>query len=197
MQVSVKADVKRLTKDLNKIQRQQIPFATALALTRTATYTAEQVGQDTKKYLDRPTPFTQRGFRYIKANKRNLKAFVLAKDIQARYLQWVIYGGTQRPKGKAHVIPYKDYSRNKYGNIPRQGIKKRLGRVNIFSATIGGVPGIWQRYKSGKLKLLYGYEKVTKYKPIFPFEKRVDFHASRAFPNQFIAALQRALATAR
>jgi len=195
MQVSVKADVKRLTKDLNKIQKQQIPFATALALTRTAKYTAQRVGEDTKKYLDRPAPFTQKGFRFEKATKKTLTATVMAKDIQAEYLQWSIYGGKERPNRRAHVIP-QDLKRNKYGNIPKGQIKKLLANPNVFSGNVGGIGGIWER-RSTALRLLVIYKKETKYKKRFPFDKRVAFHASKAFPNQFIGALQRALATAR
>ena len=57
--IDVRADIKGAVKYLNRVQRKQVPFATALALTRTAQDVAKAETAQISKKLDRPTPFTQ------------------------------------------------------------------------------------------------------------------------------------------
>ena len=71
MNINVKADVKALTKGLDKIQHKQIPFATSKAL-NTLAFDVRKTLQDVlPEYLDRPTPYTIRGVQVEKSTKRN------------------------------------------------------------------------------------------------------------------------------
>jgi len=210
MQISVKTDIKALTKRLDKIQRQQIPFATSVALNNTAEFTATNLNNDTRRYLESPTPFTQKAFTLKRSNKRNLKALVFAKQIQAQYLSTQIKGGTRRPKNRAFALPT-NVKRNRYGNIGRKEVRTLLAKHNVFSGTVFGISGIWERghfsrrgrfsttseARGSALRLLFAYEPKASYKPLFPYDRLVSGYARRAFRPFFETALRNALRTAR
>lgn len=159
-------NVERAFRDL---RRNQVPFALALGLTRTAQRIQGDVERSLPQNLDRPTPFTQRGVAIRPALKRRPVAYVFIKDIQADYLRRQETGGTRRPKKRAIVVPEK-VRLNKYGNMTRGRVKKLLAREDVFSGNVRGIGGIWQRKKNGKLKLLVRYASNAQYKPKLGFE---------------------------
>ena len=194
---SLTVDIDGALKRLTRVQKKQVPFATSVALNNTAKYVVEKEKQEAKKKLDEPTPFTLRGFRVRRSNKRNLEAAVYIAPIQAKYLLPHIKGGRQIKKSQ--VTP-KNLRLNKYGNIPglRTGkIKKLLQKPNVFAAEIRGVKGIWQRDKKGGLKLLVASAERITYKKQFAFYGVAARHASNRFAPEFYKALRRALASAR
>lgn len=173
---------------LSGIQRREIPFATALALTTLAKDIKEDIPSLLERRFDRPTPFTKRGAAIKAATKRNLESRVFIKDKQAAYLSIQSTGGVRRPKRKALVVPART-RRNKYGNLPRGSVKRLLARSDTFSGKVRGTPGIWQRMKSGRLKLLVSYAPQAAYKPRIDFAGEVhalaDRKARRAFQSAF------------
>lgn len=210
MKISVKSDLKAWTKDLDKIQKQQLPFAASLALNQTAEFIAVNLNNDTRKYLDRPTPFTQKAFTIKRSNKRNLTALIFPKPAQAAYLKWQVFGGTRRAKGRAIPLPV-NIKKNRYGNMPKGAIKRLLAKPNTFSGTMFGVAGIWQRghfSRAGKfsattkkrgssLQLLAAYEPTASYTPRFPHDRLAKGYALKAFRPFFERSLARALRTAK
>lgn len=196
MQISVQTDVKTAARQLNRIEKRQIPFATARALSQTAEFAAVNLNNDTRKYLDNPTPFTQRAFRYKRATKANQTALVFAAPIQDQYLRYAVFGGTRRPKGRAIVLPV-NIKRNRYGNMPRGIIRRLLARPDTFSDVIGGVAGIWQRARGKPLRLLVAYESTATYERPFPVFRLSADYVKRGFPVFFDRSLRKALATAR
>lgn len=196
--VDVKFDVKKLTKKLDRIQKKQIPFATAVALTKTAKAAQKDLEKQTLKDLDRPTRFTQRAFGIKPARKNNLAAVVFIKDKQAKYLRLQIRGGTRKPERKAEVVPVA-IKLNKFGNIPgrhRGKIAKLLNRKDTFVSNINGLSGIWQR-KAGRLTLLAAFKKQVTYQKRFRFEETVAKTVKRVFPRRFKIEMAKALKTAR
>ena len=69
MQVSVKSNIKEITKWTTNAQKKQIPFATSVAINNTLFDLKKEMAKQMDKKLDRPTPFTKRGF-FIKKAKR-------------------------------------------------------------------------------------------------------------------------------
>ncbi len=195
MKISVRSNVKEASAQLSRIKRNQIAFASAVALTKTAEFTAVNLNNDTRKYFQNPTPFTQRAFRFKRATKRNQTALVFAAPIQDEYLRFAVFGGTRRPRGRALVLPV-GIRLNRYGNIARGRVRRLLARRDTFSGTIRGVAGIWQRTRKG-LKLLIAYEEQARYEKRFPVLRLTEQYVARAFPPFFDRALKRALATAR
>ena len=89
--LSIKSDLKDLTAHLSRIQRQQIPFASALAITKTAQDVRTDLYRNMLKVFDAPVAYTvprnikepkQRGSLYlVKATKKNLEAEVYVKNM--------------------------------------------------------------------------------------------------------------------
>lgn len=196
---------------LREVARKQIPFATARALTWTARDVAKDCGEELHKFLDRPTPFTQKAFIGTKAKKTHLVAYVQIKDIQAGYLQYQIRGGKRLPQRKAIGVPTENQKRNPYGNLPRGEIKKLLANPNNFSGTVHGVAGIWQRghyskkgkwsqknkSKSTAVRLLVAWEPKATYRKRYPFRRRVRILAARRYPENFRRSFAQAMESAR
>jgi hypothetical protein len=174
----------------------QLRYAGSLALNETAKIVARATERRIDEAFDKPTPFTQRSTAILYANRANLKASVIIKDAQARYLTIQEVGGKRTPQRRAIVVPV-NARLNAYGNLSRKQVQRLLLRSDTFSGEVGGVGGIWQRMKGNKLKLLIAYKPETRYEPRFAFVETALATARREFPSQYRAAIARALATAR
>ena len=220
MQVSVKSDIKKLTKALSTIQRKQIPFATSKALNATAFDARKSVQAALDVQLDKPTPYTKRGVQVEKSTKKNLVAQVGFRSrkfgkgqgsiTQAEYMQRQIAGGTRLPKGQAIPVPVpKNMKPNKFGNIPRGKIDRLLADKDKY---FSGVPkgrssgaGIWQRMpanskrkkQGGKIRMVIAYEPKAQYQPRFRFKSVVEKSVKQNFGIRFNSAMKQALASAR
>ncbi|MBL4709744.1 MAG: hypothetical protein JKY48_15025 [Flavobacteriales bacterium] len=199
-QMYISHDIKRVQKQLTKIQQKQIPFATAKALTNTAQDAQRAVTKQLPKKLDRPTRFTLNAIGFSKATKTTLASKVFIKQIQYDYLRWQIDGGVKTSKGKGTGVPTDLKKLNKFGNIA--GRKKGLVKgKNQFIATIHGISGVWQRFgvkkKRRHLKLIIAFERKVIYKPRLPFQRIVSKIVQNRFPKQFNKAIAFALATAK
>ena len=148
MNISVKADVKALTKGLDKIQRKQIPFATSKALNPLAFDVRKTLQDVLPEYLDIPTPYTIRGVQVEKSTKKKLvskvgfrsKTFGKGQGSvpQADYMELQIKGGTRNPKGRAIPVPVpKIMKPNKFGNIVKGRINKLLSDKDKY---FSGIP---------------------------------------------------------
>lgn len=201
MNININADLKALKKDLTRLQQKQIPFAAAGAINDTLYQLKGEEAWHAKKQLDRPTPFTLRGFKYTKANKKNLEGVFYIDDIQAKYLGYQIKGGVRRPKRKSVLVPTKIMRRNKYGNVPgwRTKFSTLKDREGYFSGEIKGVAGLWRVYRSKKRapKLMIAYEERAVYKPRFDYYAVARKHINVAFRSNLNRTLTKALATAR
>ena len=198
MQIKIKTNTEQVTMRLTDIQKKQIPFATMKAINNTLFGLRKEMGKQTVKKLDRPTPFTQKGFLVTKANKRNLTGILYIRAEVEEYLKYVIDGGV-RSGAKMIPIPFTANARlNRYGNI----IGKRSGlikKTQQFIATIKGVTGVWERYNKGKsVKLIIGFEpKVMYEKGKFPFYKIGRGYINNTYNKVLAKELQKALSTAK
>jgi len=123
----------------------QIPFATALGLTRTAELAKRALEDEMRSVFDRPTRWTLNSLRLFPAKKGNLVARVWMKNDAekstppTRWLNPQIEGGKRQdkraerllrdrgilPDGK-YVVPGRDAKLNAYGNLSRGQIQKVL-----------------------------------------------------------------------
>jgi hypothetical protein len=121
MEVNVKADVKGLTKELNRIQRKQIPFATANAINDTAVDVRTALYHKMNAVFHKPTSFTvprniekasnRQGSLYMMhAKKGRLSAKIFVKDgstLGVRAIRWLepqIKGGARHFKGSERAL---------------------------------------------------------------------------------------------
>ena len=197
--ISVESNIKDVQKQLTRLERKQIPFAAAKALSDTAVDAQRAVKKQIPQKIDRPTRFTMNAIGVNRANKRTLFAEVFVKPIQAEYLKWQIDGGTRVAPGKGTGVPTVNKKLNQYGNIP--GRKGGLVKgKNQFVATIGGVAGVWQRYggkRNPKVKLVVRFEKQVSYRPRLPFYRIVQSVVSNRFAVNFNRSIRLALSTMR
>lgn len=220
--ISVKEDIDSLARWARFVASDQLPFATALALTQTARDAADAVTAALPDYLDKPTPFTRRAFRVRRAEKRNLTASVYAMDAQAQYLFWQVEGGVRQPTRVAQKLPTA-IKLNEFGNIPKGEIARliqlaqagkrltkargaRLGissEVDLYYGDPGnGMPvGIYKRVVVGSqhklIPLVVFPKRGVHYAPRLPMRAIVERTVRARFAARFSAALDQALRSAR
>ena len=218
MNIILKAEIKEVTKGLTRLQKKQIPFALAGALSDVAKNTAK----NTKNNLSLPnkakdkfeggaTPFTQRAFMWQGADKKNLASYVYIADKQNDYLKFQVEGGTRTPKGRSLLVPTRNVRLNNYGNLTKGQRNKFFSDTDKFFT---GVPkgfqgnqdfaGIWERYggkKSPKIKMVVSFKDSAKYTPKFNMlkltEDSVFSPGQFGFTSNFRKRLDFALSTAR
>lgn len=138
----------------------QVRYATAVALTRTATQIKAALPAELDRVLDRPTPFTKRGI-YLKAARRDsLTAEVGFMDLQASYLGLQITGGVRQPTARGIRLPG-NVELNAFGNIPK-GLTDKLkaaAKDGTLSAAVMrrlGVSAKDRRKGAAPVQLFYG-----------------------------------------
>jgi hypothetical protein len=197
MDVSFRHNVREVERGLSDFARNQVPFATSVALNETAADVAKNATRGLARRLDRPTRFTLRAFSIWRSTRRRLAARVFAKDRQASYLAIQEEGGERTPTGRALVVPVA-IRKDRHGNIPRRGVKAALARPDTFSGAPGrGKGGIFQRIKGGGLRLLVSYAARAVYRPRLRFRADAEKTARARFAVQWERALRRAIETAR
>ena len=202
--ISVRSNLKQIERSLSAFAYKQVPFATAQALTTLAKQVKEAEVKNLSTHLDRPTPFTLRSMGIKRARKGYPEAVIFVKDIQARYLTPVEFGGKQVLNSKA-VIRAVHATLNQYGNIPRTALARIKGRTDVFIGPVKGragiINGVWQRLpptkgKPASLKLIFKFEDARPVKPILGYHTLAKKIITANFNKTFGQALAKAIATA-
>lgn len=210
--ISVRSDLHKLAATLTDLQRRQLPFATARALTATVKAMEKDTRALMARNFDKPTAWTLGAFRTIPATKASQRAVLTLKDraggteVANEYLRLQEKGGAAKPMpprfgagaGQALVKPV-GMRKNAAGNLPFKALAKAKAKPNTFVGTVRGVGGLWQRQrgKAGGLKLLVRFQRTRPYSPRFGFRESVDDFARAAFAREMPVALAYALRTAR
>lgn len=196
--IDVRTEFSAFARTLNDFQRNQLPYAAALALAAVAREVEKDVRDSLPSVFDKPTPFTQRGPGSRGATKRSLTAEVFVRDRQAQYLALQEMGGTRKPEGgKALTLPV-GVRVNQYGNIPHKALARlKASSKEVFVGQVRGIGGFWQRRGRGRVKLLAAFRAEAKYQPRFGYWERVTAEVKAGLPRHLGAAMARAMATAR
>lgn len=136
------------------------------------------------KHIDRPTPFTKRGFRVKKAKARKLMSVIYIAPVQAKYLHEQVFGGTRTEK---HPVPGKKIKLNKYGNLTRRATKRK----GVFSISKGGKNITMIRTGKRTVKTLAIWPTARKYKKRVPFMGIVLKGVKRSFNREYKKAYKR------
>lgn len=188
---NIDATIRRL-----QAQAKQVEFAKVVALTRVAQQAAADVKAVMPQQLDRPTPFTLGSIGWKGATKADPQSVVFIRPLAVPFLSPLISGGVVQPKRRALLDPT-NVQLNQYGNLPRGKVKALLARKDVFSGTVRGIPGIWQRQKRGGVKLLVRYQGEQQKRAQFDFPGIVRQSVERNWSRLFGQALDGALRTAR
>ena len=151
IQFSVKSDLEAAVTQWARVAGDQMPYATAVALTRTAKAAKEEIERQLPSLIDRPTPYTMKGFRLYPATKVKLVATVDFRDAFGRgssardYLSPLVFGGKRKikaferslqrtgllPSGYA-ALPGSAAKTDAYGNMSRGQIVQILSYFKSF-----------------------------------------------------------------
>jgi len=153
MVATVTWDMSRLAAKLDAAQKRQVPFATALALTRVAQAAREEmIRVAMPQAFDRPTPYTLRSTFVDRARKDRLYARVLLRGTRAEssYLRAQVDGGKRALKSYERkllsagllpagfvTIPGAGAKLNAYGNIPGGRLMQMLSDLKIAEGWAG------------------------------------------------------------
>jgi hypothetical protein len=146
-------DLSGLAAKLDDAQKRQVPFATALALTRVAQAAREDIIRvEMPGTFDRPTPYTLRSTFVDRARKDRLYARVLLRGTRAEsaYLRAQVDGGKRALKSYERkllnagllpagmvTIPGAGARLNGYGNIPGSRLMQMLSDLKIAEGWAG------------------------------------------------------------
>lgn len=164
--INVLVDTKRLEDKLTALERQHVPSATRLALTRTVVKTRRTVQQYMQLTLDRPTPYTLRGVLFKTAERNDPVAEVFLRDeatkgtAPAQYLANLVKGRQRGQKRFERALaatgrlgrneaaePAKAMRLNRYGNVPASRIVQILSQTKSFSE-VGALANVTKRSRA-------------------------------------------------
>jgi hypothetical protein len=168
IRISVKADIALATRRLDDVQRNQVPFATALALTRTAKAAGTKLQAELRRVFDQPKPTTVRSTFIQPATKAKLQSVVGIKDLKPAggvapsvYLKEHFSGGSRgaKPMERAlqaarvvprgwRVVPAVGMPTDRFGNPKRERVREVIGALKAGVQVFSG---------RGKRQALVGY----------------------------------------
>lgn len=159
MEIDIRSNVPQVARWLDDVQKKQLPFATALAMTMTAKDVKEAEISTMQRVFDAPTPYALNALRVEPAKKSRLIASVEFKEFSTkgtpakRFLNPEIHGGLR--SGKSHerqlapfmrgkggfTVPAKGARLNKYGNIPGPTYTRILSHLKVSSDPTQNITG--------------------------------------------------------
>jgi hypothetical protein len=141
-------DARAFVKDMSDIEKRQFPFACMQTLNDAAFAVRDAWENNIPQVFDRPTEFTRKAVRYIKATKQTLTAEVFLRNEAAggtppsRYLEEEVRGGQRRAKpfelllrragvlgANEFVVPGRGIRLDAFGNIAKGIIVSILSDV--------------------------------------------------------------------
>lgn len=128
--VSVSIDIRDAIRKLERVRRDQVPFAVSKALNDVGQAIQRETPAILQRTLDKPTPFTlsRQGMFLQRATKRKLEAIVGFKPAQSKYLRYQIEGGIRAPTKRALRLP-SEQPLDAYGNLPPRTIATLIARA--------------------------------------------------------------------
>lgn len=198
--------------------KNQLPFATSVALNQTARQVQLSLRDKAPQAFSNPVPYTLSAFRYNKSTKASLVAEVYA-DPSRKYFPTEVFGGQRRVKkyeaflrglsngalpSGGKLLPTNTI-RNAAGN-PKKSvfslIQSRLSTTDqggFFIGTPKGgdrEAGVYRRSR-GKLHAYFVHIDEPNYQPRFLMEQYGSDVVRRTFADNFNDAIDRALASSK
>lgn len=199
IKLDIRSELPQAIKWSNEMTK-QLPYSVATALNASVQGSKFIAGSKQKsalnalagssrRYLDKPKPQTQKGWRATRANKNFISTTILPKDKKSgwdrdRYLSGNILGGNRAPKdfGAALVnhpqarnipkgsrlvpTPYWDDKKDRYGNISKGNINKLFKNVGTGNTT-GENIFIGKPRGGSRPPGVYRRERTFKLRPLF------------------------------
>ena len=157
LSAQIKVDMKSAERALGSMKR-QVPFAAAMALTKTAKKVEQIIKLEMQKVFKNPTRYTLNAQFVKPATKRNLEAIVWLKGSNRKrdrhYLEPHVYGGDRSNTGFENLlikrgimaagykaIPGNDMTKNSRGGLTRGTYQKVLAQLSAFQDPMQNATG--------------------------------------------------------
>jgi len=200
LELNIASNIKQFERRLNDIEKRQLPFATAQALTATAFDVRKQIVERTfpEAFEVKNKRFIGAAMRVKKATKQTLVASVFDRLGRAQ-LKKHTTGGIKTPRGNNIAIPGRALKRGKSGGITKANRPRQLlDKANVVKLrSKSGQDMIARRNKKGRLEVLYILEPSANIKKSFRFYEDARTVVKKNMPTNFKKSWRRALATAR
>lgn len=227
MAVDIRSNVREVTRWLDATQKRQIPFATKQALNDVAWKLTKAKGAKSVLGLATDETFqkksgakgaerwTRTGFRFDKASKQDLTAWVYWDNKRGEYMEYQVFGGLEKPERQFRIAPHNTNMpsiTNTFGTIKGSTVDKILADTGgkptnkYFEGKPRGFPnaerGIWQRYGRTKkhpygrrIRMVAAYTGPATYRPLFKFAETVEgfVFGREGFDRYFFQQLEKAL----
>jgi hypothetical protein len=194
--LSITTNAGQVARQLDAQARQQLPFATARALTWTARDAQADVRQGMPGHFTLRNRFTQQEVRFTAATKTNLTAEI-GSSSRTDYMQRQETGGIKTPRGRHIAVPV-NARRGKTGIIRRANRPSALlEKPKHFIGQVGQTYGIWKRLGQRKLSLMYHLVKSAQVDDRYQLDNTVNHTVASRFYANFSNSLNKALDTAK
>lgn len=203
LKLDFSANVAAAITTLDDIQRRQVPYATARALTFTARKAQEKVqaifdGGTFRVRSQSARNRLKKGVRFQPADKRDFPMAASVSDIDY-FMELQETGGTKTPEHTQHLAVPRQIRPSPNAPIPRGNRPKDLiGKPKVFKILLGnGQLAIMRRVgqKRYPVQLLYLLREQVHLDPRFQFVKTVKDEALTAWPEEFRNAIHQALSS--
>jgi len=190
---------------MSNLERHEFPQAVKSTLNKLAFNVSKKyLPGEMDKYIDKgANPFTKKGIFFEGATKRRFKAVVFYPG-NRHYLSLITFGGVSKPlkNNKVLVQPILANQRvNKYGNLPRNTVKKKASNEKLYfvgKKGKSGKHGLYRRYKKQAPKLIIMLDTPQRRQErIFPADKLGVKYVKRHFNNIFQMQMKKAIKTTR
>src|SRR5437868_14653176 len=181
--ILIDTNAPEVRKQIARVASDQLPFASALALTNVAAVGMREARAELGKYLVLRNTFSARGIQTDRANKKDWPFQKSKVGIEERrsYLIDQVLGGQRTPKRSPFKgIPQTDViPRGASGKMPANRRPKALivmaakpsrRAVNYFLVKQGTRELLFQRARGAAARLAYVFSKRVSIKPRFAFE---------------------------
>lgn len=206
--IRIDTNAPEIEAQLRRIPQDQLPFASALALTRIAVVGMEAARVELDRDLTLRNTFSTRGIQTTRAERRDWPLQRSSVGIEERrdYLVDQALGAQRRPQRSPFKgIPQTDVvPRSPSGRMParrrpkallsRVG-KRRSGGVGYFLVKQGSRELLFQRAKGGMVQLAYAFSRVAQIRPRFKFQEAVEAAVRANYAGELSKAIDHALAT--
>ena len=171
---SFKFDTDAMKKELNWLEKEQLPFVLKNTINDLAFGMRRQVIKGMEKYYEGgATPFSERGIQVKKATKKDLYGVVFTAA-DREYLATTMFGGVVRPfEGMKALVQPAAQKVNKYGNIPRKTFTRKAANSKKYfvgkptGAKRNQPTGLYQVYKRKAPKLIIKFNDKSRYQKAF------------------------------
>lgn len=130
--VGFKADISKAMSRLSSLEQEQAPFATALALTKTAQWAQKKLTEEISSAFRAPSGYTKQAIYITTAKKRDLNATIGIKNKtssgnpQVRYFGPEVAGGGRNTKGFENVLIHQGIMQRGWYAVPTSAAPKNI-----------------------------------------------------------------------